>query len=377
MKNISLLFVFVAVLSAIGGCKEGQECGGLRLQVNLAEQSVSWNELFSHLEVIPLETQDSCLIMDIEKIIPCQEQMYVFDQRKPAVYVFGKNGEFLHEIAKKGEGPGEYQALTDVFWDEADRQVVLLIPLGHILVYDMEGRFIAQKALPVKPNYYSVSSLRDDAFVLWSCVEENETGLSVIDKDSMTMIYETWHNDRMLDMGLMKPFYQYGGETYFSTAYQQTVYHVKKDSLVAAYSWDFGTGNIPSRQLLAYTEIENAGERNDKILKDLEEGILPYAMERHNETDDYYYVALRKGVGFNRPWINVFYRKSDGRFYVFGQTAEGIHVHPILFSSDFLLSMMSPGDIDAYSRVLSEAEYAKLARHSAEDNPCLIKFYFK
>lgn len=377
MKHYSIFLVITILFCFSCGTKKEDDCKGMTLQVDLREQSVSWAELFSHAEIIPLETQDSCLIMDMERILLHEGQLYVFDQRKPAVYAFDEHGTFLREITRKGEGPGEYQAVTDILIDRIDERIVLLCPFGYVLFYDMDGRFLEQKVLPMKPNYYSITSLSDSAFALWSCVEENETGISVIDKNSMATTYETWYNDRMLDMGLMKPFYPFDGESYFSTAYQHTVYRVKSDSLESAYSWDFGKDNINPGQLLSYTKIENAGARNNQILKDLEEGVLPYAMERHNQNNRFYYVALRKGVGRDRPWINVFYRKQDGKSFVFEQTCENLKIRPLLFTDDFLLSILSPEDMDAYSKILPEKEYAKFSSYSTDDNPWLIKFYFK
>lgn len=373
------LFFFIVVLTLCASCNTKQEddLNGITLKVDLKEQDISMNKLFSRMEVIPLETKDSCLIIDIEKIIIHQNLFYIFDQRKPAIYLFQENGHFLKEIARKGEGPGEYQAIADVLLDETNKKLILLSPFGSMLSYGITGTFMGQDVLPIKPNYYSISTLPNNALVLWSCVEEEETGISIIHRDSMKIIHETWHNDRMLDMGLMKPFYSYNGETYFSTAYQNTVYHINNNSLKKAYQWDFGENNIEQKTLLAYNQIKNANEKNNKILKDLEEGVLPYAMERHNQNDKYYYVALRKGIGFNRPWINVFYQKSDGKYYVFEQVKEGIHIHPILFTNDFLISILPLEDIKFYREILPESEYAKLVSYSSDDNPCLIKLYFQ
>lgn len=61
--------------------------------------------------------------MDMEKLILHKGQLYVFDQRKPAVYVFDESGNFLREIAQKGEGPGEYQTITDILIDEKDERI--------------------------------------------------------------------------------------------------------------------------------------------------------------------------------------------------------------------------------------------------------------
>lgn len=375
--NYTVFFILVITLFSSCSTKQKHDSHSTTLKVDLTEQNVSLNELFSHIEVIPLETQDNCLIVEIEKVMLHQDLFYIFDQRKPAIYVFTKNGAFIKEIAGKGKGPGEYQAVTDMILDDARQNIILLSPFGSLFIYDMEGRFLQQQTLPIKPNYYAISSLQDNAFAVWSCVETEDAGISVIHTDSMKILHETWHNDRILDMGLMKPFYQYNAETYFSTAYQNTVYQIKSDSLEKAYQWDFGKDNIEPNHLLTYTEIKDAHEKNNKLLKDLEEGILPYAMERHNQNDSYYYVALRKGMGFNRPWINVFYRKQDGKSFVFEQTKEGIPIHPILFTNDFLVATLASEDINSYNKVLSEKEYEKLKSYSADDNPCLVKLYFK
>lgn len=370
------LFLVIILCSSCSN-KQKHDSKSTTLEVDLTEQNVSLNELFSHIEVIPLETQDSCLIIEIEKVMLHQDLFYLFDQRKPAIYVFNKDGTFIKEIAGRGEGPGEYQVITDMIFDDARQNIILLSPFGTLFIYDMEGRFLKQQILPIKPNYYAISPLRKNAFAVWSCVETEDAGISVIHTDSMKILHKIWYNDRILDMGLMKPFYQYNAETYFSTAYQNTVYHIKNDSLEKAYQWDFGKDNIAPNRLITYTEIEDANEKNNKILKDLEEGILPYAMERHNQNDNYYYVALRKGVSFNRPWINVFYRKQDGKSFVFEQTKEGIPIHPLLFTNDFLIAILASENINSYNKVLSEKEYAKLKSYSADDNPCLVKLYFK
>lgn len=350
---------------------------GITLAVDLAKQEVSLKELFSRMEVIPLETHDSCLIINAEKILFHKNKLYVFDPLRAALYVFDEEGNFIKQISRKGEGPGEYQIITDVLIDSSKENILFLSPYGNILTYDTEGNFIDQKTLPAKPNYYSLTMVAERNTALWSCVDEEENGLSIVNAETMKPVYETWHNDRMIDMGLMKPFYQYDSDSYFSTAYQNVVYRIKPDSLESAYQWDFGKDNISRDKLTAYSKITNDSERNNQILKDLEEGILPYSMERNNQNNNYYYVALRKGTGLHRPWINVFYRKGDGKSFVFGKTQEGICIYPLIITNEYLLSILSFEDIPSYKNVLSQEEYDKLTGRDQEDNLCLIKLYFK
>lgn len=377
--NMRNILTFILLISFFVSCtvKHTNPFKGETLNVDLNTQnSIRFDDLFSKIEIIPLETHDSCcLIMNIDKISLCNEQLYVFDQIRPSLFVFDQKGQFVKQISRMGNGPGEYQAISDVAIE--DNNIALLSPFGSVLFYDVKGKFVEQKALPVKPNYYSLSHMENGNWVFWSCVEKEEAGISVVESDSMKLVYDTWYNDRMLDMGLMKPFYQYNKTSYFGSAYQNIIYKVGTDSLEVAYQWNFGNKNIDKNKLLAYSLIENGNERNNRILDDLENGILPFSMENHNQNKQYYYVALKKGVGISRPWINVFYRKVDGKTFVFDKIDEGIKVCPIVFTDEYLISVLSFDDIDMYKKILSNEEFSKLNQKKEDENPCLVKLYFK
>lgn len=100
-------------------------------------KKVFFEDLFSKIEIIPLETSDSCLLMDVEKIVHVDSLLYVFDSRRPALYVFDEKGAFVRQISRWGDGPGDH----------------LLSPNGYMGIYDLCGKFIRQDVLPAKPNY--------------------------------------------------------------------------------------------------------------------------------------------------------------------------------------------------------------------------------
>lgn len=67
-----LLFAFL-FLPWLCSCSVQEKAGGeIRLQVTglNSDVSLSVDELFSSIQVIPLETQDSCLLMNVEKVLP-------------------------------------------------------------------------------------------------------------------------------------------------------------------------------------------------------------------------------------------------------------------------------------------------------------------
>lgn len=78
-----------------------------------------------------------------------------------------------------------------------------------------------------------------------------------------------------------------------------------------------------------------------------------------------------------RHRINLFYRKDDGKSFFFEKTAEGVLLHPLAFNEDFLTCIVFNEDFPNYEKVLPPEEYQKLEERLEDDNPCLIKFYFK
>ena len=79
------------------------------LKVDLRESTPSIKELFSRIEVVPLEDHnDSCLVMRLSKVLSYKDKIYVVDRKIPACYEFDRNGNFIRQIGHAGNGPGEY-----------------------------------------------------------------------------------------------------------------------------------------------------------------------------------------------------------------------------------------------------------------------------
>lgn len=375
-RNILYSLLGFVFISCSQNAKEGLDIPTLEVDITTPKE-VTFDELFSKAELIPLETNDSCFIINIEKVIPYENKIMVFDNVKPVLYIFSDTGSFLKQISQKGNGPGEYQTFVDAYWDDSTKRLAVLVPFGYVLIYDIDGNYIGKQVLPLKPNYFSLTKLKDGEWVTWSCVEEEDDGILVLDNSMQNIMYSTWNYDRILDMGLTAPFYQYDGKTFFSTAYENIVYTLDKNSLTPSYRWDFGDKNIKKNNLTKYSNIENSSARNKKILKDLSEGVIPFVMEKNNQNKKYYYVALRKGVGRHRAWINIFQDKSNKKNFVFERLSSFIPVQPVYFSDDYLITLVDMEHIEPYKSILPESDYITLQGKRHEDNVYLIKLYFK
>lgn len=151
MKNVICVCLCLLLL---GSCSDKQgELGYPVLKVSLNEQDVSMKDLFSRLEVIPLETNDSSLLVFPDKVL-CRNGRYeVFDHRRYALFLFDENGRFIRQVGRRGQGLGEYREVYDVAHDSRNGNICLLSPFWEMFVYDSEGRFLERLPLPEKSNY--------------------------------------------------------------------------------------------------------------------------------------------------------------------------------------------------------------------------------
>lgn len=171
-----------------------------------------------------------------------------------------------------------------------------------------------------------------------------------------------------------KPFYNYEHKVYFSNPYQNEVYEVRTDSLRVAYRWDFGKDNLDLKEY-GFTLLEDKKVEEYKLmLQYLRDSTVPYFLCDQYQNDKFYYIMLVFGLKHSK---NLFYRKEDSKSFFFEKTTEDIHFEPLAFNEDFLTCIVFNEDFPNYEKVLPPEEYKKLEERLEDDNPCLIKFYFK
>ena len=372
MKNILLTLLLFILFS----CKStGDKIDCEVLHVDLVERPVPTEELFSKISVIPLETNDSSFLVRPVKVIIKDNRYYIVDEGVPAVFSFDEEGHLLHKIGKKGQGPGEYREIYDAVIKEKESAVYMLSPFGSLYVYSLDGKFIKEIKLPTRSNYQLIEELDSKYFVTWTLpASENENCISVISKESFKNVKEFWHVPPVLTTLNSKPFYNYEHKVYFSNPYQNEVYEVRTDSLRVAYRWDFGKDNLDLKEY-GFTLLEDQKVEEYKLmLQYLRDSTVPYFLCDQYQNDKFYYIMLVFGLKHSK---NLFYRKEDGKSFFFEKTTEDIHFEPLAFNEDFLTCIVFNEDFPNYEKVLPPEEYKKLEERLEDDNPCLIKFYFK
>jgi hypothetical protein len=113
------------------------------------------NDIFEDFEYFALQTTDSSLFGQIDKLIVFEDKYFILDKRQMRqVFVFEKDGTFSHTIGEYGPGRGEYGFdVADFTIDKENRQLMILIQPSMVFIYSLDGKFIEHK------NLHTISSL--------------------------------------------------------------------------------------------------------------------------------------------------------------------------------------------------------------------------
>lgn len=378
MRFLLLLFVTLLLTCCTNSSKTMDADHVKTLNVDLQKKADPFEELFSKAEIIPLETTDSCLLVYMEKVFPIGDSYYIYDFWLQRLLQFGRDGKFKQRIGKPGNGPGEYLSMYDCCIDSVGNEINYIGIFGKIWQYDLAGNFIKSYDLPTRPHYYSAEIVDDNHICTWTCLAKDEDCILVIDEHTGDSINGGWNDDRVFNHQMEHPFYRYDGKCYYSIGLRPEVYEVTTTGLQHAYTWNFGRDNIKQERLDYYLSIENDTERNNTIIDDIGTSSLPFILKRQKQNNTYCYIALQRNAAMRPQLTHVFYNKQADKSIVFDNLSDDCPLfYPLYFGDEYMLSDVILDYKESYKSVLSEEDYQKLMAMSEDDNPCLIKLYFK
>lgn len=192
---------------------------------------------------IPLETTDNSLLGEQLEIFYGANDIFVGDPNNTLFYRFDKQGKFLNQIGKKGEGPGEYPSAIHFYVDETESTVSIISPKTRSLYqYDYAGRFLRKISFSESPW---MIAKQQDKFLFY-----NQRFNRISDNPSVSELFladaegkiagqlPTTIQDKSMDMLLFESpfFYVYNQKTYYKNPLLDQVFEVKSPlQLVPAY----------------------------------------------------------------------------------------------------------------------------------------------
>ena len=257
--NISFSNSYIVLIACIllVGCRQNniKETDGLAVidvVNNLGKyHEIPVSEFVSELEYIPLETGDDCLIGEhIRDLAVTSTHIFVRDETN--CYAFDRDGRFITQIGRVGQGPGEYQFISGLSVDEKN-QSLYIETFRTILEYSFDGVF--HQSIPIPKNMMGsplgdISFVRDNLFIGHVPNYSGNEMFNFLLFDNSGEVVKSFDNHVKLDRAkpmyffaadaAMQPF-RLSGNMYVKENSNDTLYCLnEQNDLVPHYVFDLG-----------------------------------------------------------------------------------------------------------------------------------------
>jgi hypothetical protein len=382
------LFLFLFIFCLLFSCGEKQSDEVIHsdsaevVPIDVGNISdVKASELFSKIEYIPLETNDSCLLGSIKKLLLYDNRFFILDEFGKSVFVFSENGKFIHAISQVGIGPNEYTDLADILIDH-DNRLLILDGKSKLLYFDISSyRFVREQK---RGSGTEISYLGDETVACYIHDIPDAKNELIIERKGKT-VYEHFTNRKSLAYFYYIPAWFNAKDdksVFFIRPFDDRVYLLNRDSIGLEEYLNFG------EQKISDNFVKNMPKENKSkwlLNSDYCHSVSNYYKNDNIRSFTFTYKA--KEVTYIR-----FFKKGKEFMYntFVNDLSYSSSPDPILTITDAcLISYVQIYEIESDFSALSEMEemakkhmkdyYEKvksIAKRSIEDNPVLIKWYF-
>lgn len=172
LSILTILFIFTFLTFS---CKQNilknekkkyQNIRTIEFNTNIPERYIYLSEFTDKIEYVKLETNDSTLLKNIEKIRVVGNELFITDGE--SLFLFNRiTGKYIRKIGKNGKGPGEFVEIEDfVVFPKSDLLFISDLKTGMLHKLDIKGRYIKDYKLPHAP--FKVNKLSDELVSLYS-----------------------------------------------------------------------------------------------------------------------------------------------------------------------------------------------------------------
>jgi len=254
MLLLSLTFI-------LAGCSGDKKADGKYPVIDIVNeignyQRVYCSDLFSSIELIPLETGDDCLLTKVPFPRILLTDNHIFINSNPfrqQLYAFDGSGKFLNPIGRRGQGPGEY-LFSSKFFLNTEKPTIFVEDTKHILEYDFKGNHIRSfKYLSEDGFYLENYAYAGDGMFVASTLYNGKNPYKYYLVDSNGDIIKSFPNHifyqkngkwEMTFEGALTPV-RLKDQLYLKDYVNDTVYVLKDMELQPAYVFGLGKYTFP------------------------------------------------------------------------------------------------------------------------------------
>jgi hypothetical protein len=241
------------------------------ISINLQDaKSGRFDSIFTVEDLISLKDSEGNPITKIKRILSLEKNYWILSSEK--ILHLDSNGEILNQLSNQGQGPGEYQSVDDIRWNENSNLLEVLDKnSGKLLRFTVEGTFhdewknpflyLATSFIPQGDDYYIYGGVffngdGNRAVLVSGKTGEKINGYSKIGKERNYL--SVLNNDT---------FYNTGDKTEFFYSDSDTLFTLGESGARAKYFFDLGEFQTPEeffdRDFENIMDFRNKAAEND------------------------------------------------------------------------------------------------------------------
>lgn len=329
MITFSLLVLFCACSSKH---KIENEESKRVINVDLNSEREEAAAFFDYDHSIVLETTDECLIKQIGKIEFYKENIYILDDLLSCIFVYDKEGKFMHRIERKGDSPEEYISIEDFCIDKETECIYIYDGFsGRILIVDFHGNFQRQINIP---KGYSFIKLNNGNWLFYlansTATSDNKTYNNLLWYDeNFALVKEEFPiikellGRRYTTGGVKSVFSVYDNQIFFLPLLSRTIYayNSELDRLMVEYEIRYAL----SKHNIILDESAKTAQVQEYI-DGMNRGEIPSRINNFYEIND----AVFFNFSYNGTPLMFFYDKVNdkGKVCTFGFHESGLIFNP-------------------------------------------------
>ncbi|MGL5771457.1 MAG: 6-bladed beta-propeller, partial [Bacteroidales bacterium] len=206
----------------------------------------------TQFEIIPLESHSEAIIGDISDVYIRDNKIIVVDKRRGQSFSFSREGKFLNQLGKTGEGPEEYiPSNINSILVEKDKIGYYDFCRRSITYYSFDNQYLHTH------NNFLISSFNiypiDDELVCMTEFRKNETGLNhiqILQKNNQIKSFLPFDNSHLVrGWGVERNDFRVGNDLYFHVTTKDTLFRYSKETGVTPlYAIDIQGNKIPEEK---------------------------------------------------------------------------------------------------------------------------------
>lgn len=368
MKKLSHFLLIILGIPFLKGCESTQYDDIKNLAVVSIDlekaQTLPFDSVFQVDELITLLGSENLPIKKIKRLEKQGLQYWVLTS--DFILITDLNGNMIRQIADKGEGPGEFQSLDDIRWNETSQAMEILDRTsGKLLSYNISGDF--QKEWKNKFLYTSLSfyPMGKDYLIYGGAFfdgeghrlinvsrESGEKTIGYLPIEKEKNFLNVINNDVFFDN-------QTTLELFFSD--RDTIYSISNDMVSPSVIFNPGANKVPNE--LYQSDFTSIMEYLEELKKN--NYITLFTIQ---PTLNYYYLRFRQQSNFYPSIL----QKSSGKFKLIKAWDSGFGAEFSELSSYFIFAPIASDEEHLY---FSLDPYAvKTAIDNLKDHPKLSEF---